>query len=221
MFRFIVLGLRLGRTLHGYALMKATRRAGVRMSTGRSTASCRTLVSDGLVRTVEREPDDDAPHAVPGDGVGAPRCSTAGSSVRRSSRSFRRHRRRAHGTHDVLYEAPAETAHQMIESWKEELAARKEARARPAERDPPLHERRRAVLDPHFCCSRAARVGHRGRRRVLDELRTALEERHAGDAAAAAQASLAKGALAVTPRGRAAPARASRRRLGLPLSPAG
>ena len=61
MFRFIVLGLlRRGRTLHGYALMKAyEKRTGVRMSTGTFYRELQNLVSDGLVRTVEREPEDD------------------------------------------------------------------------------------------------------------------------------------------------------------------
>lgn len=121
MFRFIVLGLlRHGRTLHGYALMKAYKgRTGVQMSTGTFYRELQNLVSDGLVRVVERTTDDDArrtPYQITARGTELfdgwlvrPPQLTLGSDDELTARTM------------FLHEAPTETAHHMIDAWKEEL----------------------------------------------------------------------------------------------------
>lgn len=121
MFRFIVLGLlRHGGTLHGYALMKAYRaRTGIQMSTGTFYRELQTLVGEGLVRVVERAPDDDArrtPYQITDQGSALfdrwlvqPPLITLGSDDELTARTM------------FLHEAPPDTATQMIEAWKEEL----------------------------------------------------------------------------------------------------
>ena len=99
-----------------------------------------------------------------------------------------------------LYEAPVETAHQMIESWKEELwlLGKKLERDRQNE----IH-RCTADGEPFSMLTLllARRLRHvAGDVAYLDELRTALEERHAADAQASAPAPTVKSAHAVTPR---------------------
>lgn len=200
MFRFIVLGLlRRGRTLHGYALMKAyEKRTGVRMSTGTFYRELQNLVSDGLVRTVEREPEDDArrtPYQVTARGAEMfdrwlirPPQLAAGTDDELTARTM------------FLYEAPAETAHQMIESWKEELWLL----GKKLERDR-QNEIHRCTSDGEpfsiLTLLLARRLRHiAGDVAYLDELRTALEERHAADAQASAPAPTVKSAHAVTPR---------------------
>lgn len=121
MFRFIVLGLlRHGRTLHGYALMKAHRaRTGMPMSTGTFYRELQTLVADGLVRVVDRTPDDDArrtPYRITSTGIELfdgwlvrPPLVNLGNDDELTARTM------------FLHEAPLDTARRMIESWKEEL----------------------------------------------------------------------------------------------------
>ena len=121
MFRFIVLGLlRHDRTLHGYALMKAYKsRTGVQMSTGTFYRELQNLVSDGLVRVVERASDDDArrtPYQITTRGAELfdgwlvrPPQLALGSDDELTARTM------------FLHEAAPETARHMIDSWKEEL----------------------------------------------------------------------------------------------------
>lgn len=121
MFRFIVLGLlRHGRTLHGYALMKAHRaRTGMAMSTGTFYRELQALVADGLVRVVDRTPDDDArrtPYRITTAGAELfdgwlvrPPLVNLGNDDELTARTM------------FLHEAPLETARRMIDSWKEEL----------------------------------------------------------------------------------------------------
>lgn len=121
MFRFIVLGLlRHGRTLHGYALMKAYKgRTGVQMSTGTFYRELQNLVGDGLVRVVERTTDVDArrtPYQITARGIELfdgwlvrPPQLALGSDDELTARTM------------FLHEAPAETARHMIDAWKEEL----------------------------------------------------------------------------------------------------
>jgi DNA-binding PadR family transcriptional regulator len=121
MFRFLVLGLlRHGRTLHGYALMKAYKgRTGVQMSTGTFYRELQNLVSDGLVRVVERTTDDDArrtPYQITARGAELfdgwlvrPPQLALGSDDELTARTM------------FLHEAPTETAQHMIDAWKEEL----------------------------------------------------------------------------------------------------
>ncbi|MBY0278809.1 helix-turn-helix transcriptional regulator [Candidatus Binatia bacterium] len=121
MFRFIVLGLlRHGRTLHGYALMKAHRaRTGVPMSTGTFYRELQSLVADGLVCVVDRAPDDDArrtPYRITTSGIELfdrwlvrPPLVNLGNDDELTARTM------------FLHEAPREIARRMIDSWKEEL----------------------------------------------------------------------------------------------------
>jgi DNA-binding PadR family transcriptional regulator len=121
MFRFIVLGLlRNGGTLHGYALMKAYRgRTGVQMSTGTFYRELQSLVAEGLVRGVERAPDDDArrtPYEITPAGcelfdrwLVRPPIIALGSDDELTARTM------------FLNEAEPEVARKMIDSWKEEI----------------------------------------------------------------------------------------------------
>lgn len=187
MFRFIVLGLlRHGGTLHGYALMKAYRgRTGVQMSTGTFYRELQYLVAEGLVRIVERAPDDDArrtPYEITPLGcelfdrwLVRPPIIALGSDDELTARTM------------FLHEAPAEVARQMIDAWKEELwlLSKKFERDRQAEM--------------HRCASEgtpfsilalllARRLRHiAGDVAYLDELRAALDALHAAAAAGARQ----------------------------------
>jgi DNA-binding PadR family transcriptional regulator len=185
MFRFIVLGLlRHGGTLHGYALMKAYRgRTGVTMSTGTFYRELQNLGAEGLVRVVERAPDDDArrtPYEITPLGcdlfdrwlVRPPLVALGGDDELTARTMF-------------LHEAPPEIAHQMIDAWKEEiwLLSKKFERDRQAEL--------------HRCASEGApfstlalllarRLRHiAGDVAYLDELRTALDGLLASAAACA------------------------------------
>ena len=121
MFRFIVLGLlRHGGTLHGYALMKSYRgRTGVQMSTGTFYRELQTLVAEGLVRIVDRAPDDDArrtPYQITEAGsdlfdrwLVRPPLVVLGSDDELTARTM------------FLHEAPLDVARRMIDAWKEEL----------------------------------------------------------------------------------------------------
>jgi len=121
MFRFIVLGLlRNGGTLHGYALMKAYRgRTGIQMSTGTFYRELQSLVAEGLVRVVDRAPDDDArrtPYEITPHGCDVfdhwlvrPPIIALGSDDELTARTM------------FLHEAPPEIARRMIDAWKEEL----------------------------------------------------------------------------------------------------
>lgn len=187
MFRFIVLGLlRHGGTLHGYALMKAYRgRTGVQMSTGTFYRELQYLVAEGLVRIVERAPDDDArrtPYEITPLGcelfdrwLVRPPIIALGSDDELTARTM------------FLHEAPAEVARQMIDAWKEELwlLSKKFERDRQAEM--------------HRCASEgtpfsilalllARRLRHiAGDVAYLDELRAALDGLHAAAATSARQ----------------------------------
>ena len=176
MFRFIVLGLlRHGGTLHGYALMKAYRaRTGVQMSTGTFYRELQTLVGEGLVRVVERAPDDDArrtPYEITDQGAALfdrwlvrPPLITLGSDDELTARTM------------FLHEAPSDTASQMIEAWKDELWLLSKKFER---------ERQNEI---HRCASEhegfsslvlllARRLRHiAGDVAYLDDLRTALDE---------------------------------------------
>lgn len=204
MFRFIVLGLlRHGRTLHGYALMKAyEKRTGVRMSTGTFYRELQNLVSDGLVRAVERAADDDArrtPYQV----------TTRGAEL--FDRWLVRPPQLALGTDDeltartmFLYEAPFATAHRMIDAWKEELWLL----GKKFERDRQNEIHRCSTDGESFSILTlllARRLRHiAGDVAYLDELRAALDAQHAvtppAPARAAEAAVNAKSAIAVTPR---------------------
>jgi DNA-binding PadR family transcriptional regulator len=121
MFRFIVLGLlRNGGTLHGYALMKAYRsRTGVQMSTGTFYRELQSLVAEGLVRIVDRAPDDDArrtPYQITAVGSDTfdrwlvrPPLIVLGSDDELTARTM------------FLDEAEPGVARRMIDAWKEEL----------------------------------------------------------------------------------------------------
>lgn len=185
MFRFIVLGLlRHGGTLHGYALMKAYRgRTGVTMSTGTFYRELQNLGAEGLVRIVERAPDDDArrtPYEITPLGcdlfdrwlVRPPIVALGGDDELTARTMF-------------LHEAPPDVARQMLDAWKEEiwLLSKKFERDRQAE----LH--RCASEDSPFSTLAlllARRLRHiAGDVAYLDELRTALEALHATAAASA------------------------------------
>jgi|GEM_PF-1413339 len=178
MFRFIVLGLlRHGRTLHGYALMKAYKgRTGVQMSTGTFYRELQNLVGDGLVRTVERAAKDDArrtPYQI----------TARGAEL--FDRWLMRPPQLALGTDDeltartmFLHEAPPETASRMVDSWKEELwlLGKNVERARQNE----LH---RCATDREpfsiLVLLLARRLRHvAGDIAYLDELREALDALH-------------------------------------------
>lgn len=183
--------------------MKAyEKRTGVRMSTGTFYRELQNLVSDGLVRSVERAPDDDArrtPYQITARGAELfdrwlvrPPQLALGTDDELTARTM------------FLYEAPVATAHQMIESWKEELwlLGKKFERDRQTE----IH---RFTTDGEplsiLTLLLARRLRHiAGDVAYLDELRTALDQQHAAEAAAAAPAptaaSPANSARAVTPR---------------------
>jgi DNA-binding PadR family transcriptional regulator len=182
MFRFIVLGLlRHGGTLHGYALMKAYRgRTGVQMSTGTFYRELQNLVAEGLVRIVERAPDDDArrtPYQITARGselfdrwLVRPPIIALGSDDELTARTM------------FLHEAPAEIARQMIEAWKEELwlLSKKFERDRQAEMHRCASE---GTAFSTLALLLARRLRHiAGDVAYLDELRTALESLHAASA---------------------------------------
>lgn len=202
MFRFIVLGLlRHGRTLHGYALMKAyEKRTGVRMSTGTFYRELQNLVAEGLVLAVERGPDDDArrtPYQVTAKGAEL------------FDRWLVRPPRLALGTDDeltartmFLYEAPPETARHMLDAWKEELWLL----GKKFERDRQNEIHRCTTEGEPFSILvllLARRLRHvAGDVAYLDELRAALDEKLAAAPAAPVRpaSSATKPAVTVTPR---------------------
>lgn len=178
MFRFIVLGLlRHGGTLHGYALMKAYRaRTGVQMSTGTFYRELQNLVAEGLVRNVERAPDDDArrtPYEITPLGcelfdrwlVRPPAVALGGDDELTARTMF-------------LHEAPAEVACQMIDAWKEEIWLL----SKKFERDRQMEVHRCASEGSAFSTLAlllARRLRHiAGDVAYLDELRSALGDLH-------------------------------------------
>ena len=200
MFRFIVLGLlRRGRTLHGYALMKAyEKRTGVRMSTGTFYRELQSLVAEGLVLAVERGPDDDArrtPYQVTAKGAELfdrwlvrPPQLALGTDDELTARTM------------FLYEAPAETARYMLDAWKEELWLL----SKKFERDRQNEIHRCATDGEPFSTLvllLARRLRHvAGDVAYLDELRAALDEKLAAAPPVRSASSAAKTAVPTAPR---------------------
>jgi DNA-binding PadR family transcriptional regulator len=185
MFRFIVLGLlRHGRTLHGYALMKSYRaRTGVQMSTGTFYRELQSLVGEGLVRPVERAPDDDArrtPYEITAAGeelfdgwLVRPPALAFGSDDELTSRTM------------FLHEASPETARRMIDVWKEELwlLSKKLERDRQNELHRCATEREPFSILVLLLARRLRHIA--GDVAYLDELRAALDELQPAAAASA------------------------------------